>query len=99
VPAERPAPRDQPEAGAAAGPADPFGPFEPFGPLALPEAALGGRSSGGATRPPAPSASVTFLARAGPAPPLTPLATRREPSLVSPSPSAGGGVTGRSREA
>jgi len=99
VPAERPAPRDQPEAGAAAGPAGPFGPFDPFGPLAAPEPALGGRSSGGATRPLAPSASVTFLARAEPTLPLAPLAARREPSLVSPSPSAGGGTSGRSRDA
>jgi hypothetical protein len=65
VPAERPAPRDQPVAGAAADPAEPFG---PFGPLAPPEPGLGGRSSGGATRPLAPSASVTFLARADPDP-------------------------------
>ena len=87
VPADRPAPRDQPEAGAAA---------EPLDPLAEPR--LGGRSSGGATRPLAPSASVTFLARAEPDP-ETPPTTRREPSLASPSPSAGGGASGRSRDA
>ena len=55
VPAERPAPRDQPVAGAAADPPDPFGPLAPD---------LGGRSSGGAVRTLAPSASVTF--RPGP---------------------------------
>ena len=91
VPAERPAPRDQPEADAAADPLDPLDP--------LAEPLRGGRSSGGATRPLAPSASVTFLARAEPAP-ETPLATRREPPLASPSssPSAGGGASGRSRD-
>ena len=92
VPAERPAPRDQPVAGADADPPDPFGPPAPFAPC------RGGRSSGGATRPLAPSASVTFLARAEPDP-ETPLSTRREPPLVSPSPSAGGGASGRSRDA
>jgi len=75
VPAERPAPRDQPVAGADADPPDPFGPPAPFAPC------RGGRSSGGATRPLPPSASVTFLVRAepGPEPPPT---TRREPPLV-----------------
>jgi hypothetical protein len=87
VPAERPAPRDQPEAGAAAEPFDPFGLRPPR---------RGGRSSGGATRPLASSASVTFLARAEPDP-ETPLSARREPPLASPSPSAGGGASGRSR--
>jgi hypothetical protein len=96
VPADRPAPRDQPFADAAAEPADPFGSFGPLTPL---EPDLGGRSSGGATRPLVPSASVTFLARAGPVAPLTPPLTRPEPSLASPSPSAGGGVVGRSRDA
>ena len=92
LPAERPAPRDQPEAGADAGPPDPFGPPAPVVPC------RGGRSSGGATRLLPPSASVTFLARAepGPEPPPT---TRREPPLASPSPSAGGGASGRSRDA
>ena len=90
APGERPAPRDQPEADPAtsAGPPDPFG-------APLPD--RGGRSSGGATRPP-PSASAAFLARAEPAP-LTPLTTRREPGPTSPSPSAGGGASGRSRDA
>ena len=94
VPVERPAPRDQPEAAPAAV-ADPFAPFAP-----LP--ARGGRSRGGATRVPALSASVTFLARAEPDP-LTPAAIRRELELTSPfpspSPSAGGGASGRSRDA
>jgi hypothetical protein len=92
LPAERPAPRDQPEAGADAGPPDPFGPPAPVAPC------RGGRSSGGATRLLPPSASVTFLVRAepGPEPPPT---TRREPPLASPSPSAGGGASGRSRDA
>ncbi|HEX3311768.1 MAG TPA: hypothetical protein VHS32_36445, partial [Streptosporangiaceae bacterium] len=40
VPAERPAPRDQPVAGADADPPDPFGPPAPFAPC------RGGRSSG-----------------------------------------------------
>jgi hypothetical protein len=70
VPAERPAPRDQPEAGADADPPDPFGPPAPLAPC------RGGRSSGGATRPLAPSASVTFLVRAEPGP-GTPPTTRR----------------------
>jgi hypothetical protein len=90
VPAERPAPRDQLEAE----PADPFDPL-PFDPLPF---GRGGRSRGGATRPPLLSASVTFLARAE-LPPLTPVTTRREPELTSASPSAGGGASGRSREA
>src|SRR5690349_18022614 len=89
VPAERPAPRDQPEAGAAGEPFDPFGWWAPC---------RGGRSSGGATRPLPPSASVTFLARAEPAPEAPPT-TRREPPLASSSPSAGGGASGRSRDA
>lgn len=80
--AERPAPRDQLETDPAP-PADPFDPV-PFG--------RGGRSRGGATRAPL-SASVTFLARAAPAP----LTARREPALTSPS--GGGGASGRSREA
>jgi hypothetical protein len=88
APGDRPAPRDQPEAHPAP-PADPFDPL-PFG--------RGGRSRGGATRPPALSASVTFLARADPAP-LAPVMTRRESELTSPSPSAGGGASGRSRDA
>ena len=83
VPAERPAPRDQPEAGAAG---EPFGLWAPC---------RGGRSSGGATRPLPLSASVAFLARAEPAA----LTSRREPPLASPSPSAGGGASGRSRDA
>jgi hypothetical protein len=83
--AERPAPRDQPEA-------DPEAPDDPL----LPD--LGGRSSGGATRSPLLAASGTFLLRAVPAA-LAPLTTRREPVLVSPSPSAWGGASGRSREA
>ena len=92
VPAERPAPRDQPVAGADADPPDPFGPPAPFAPC------RGGRSSGGATRPLPPSASVTFLVRAEPGPEAPPT-TRREPSLASSSPSAGGGASGRSRDA
>src|SRR5262245_13493998 len=80
-PADRPAPRDQPEA-------------DPALPLPLAGPGRGGRSSGGATRPLAPSASVTFLARAE----LTP-APRREPAPVSPFASAGGGASGRSRDA
>ena len=88
-PADRPAPRDQPVA-------EPAPPAEPLDPL--PD--RGGRSRGGATRPPLLSASVTFLARADPAP-LTPVTVRREPELTapSPSPSAGGGASGRSRDA
>lgn len=82
---ERPAPRDQPEAGRA-GPASPLDPFAPA-------AGRGGRSSGGATRPAPLSASAAFLARAAPAP----LTTRREPWLTSAS--AGGGASGRSRGA
>jgi hypothetical protein len=124
APAERPAPRDQPEADPAR-PADPFDPL-PFGPLRLDPLRLdpppfdappfdappcdplpfdplppgrGGRSRGGATRPPPLSASARFLARAEP----TPLTTRREPELTSPSPSpspsAAGGASGRSRDA
>ena len=85
-PAERPAPRDQPEA-------EPTAPATPFDPLPV----RGGRSRGGATRAPL-SASVTFLARADPAA-LAPLTARREPELTSASPSAGGGASGRSREA
>jgi hypothetical protein len=77
------------EAGAAEEPFDPFGLWAPC---------RGGRSSGGATRPLPPSASVTFLARAEPDP-ETPLTTRREPPLASPSASAGGGASGRSRDA
>jgi hypothetical protein len=80
---ERPAPRDQPDAD----PAVPAGP--------LPD--LGGRSRGGAARPPL-AASGMFLWRAVPAA-LTPLTTRRPPELASPSPSAGGGASGRNREA
>jgi hypothetical protein len=85
-------------------PADPFGLTGALGVpavLAVPGArpARGGRSRGGATRPPPPpSASAAFLARAEPAP-LNPPATRREPELTSPSPSAGGGASGRSRDA
>jgi hypothetical protein len=90
--AERPAPRDQPAADPAA-PAVPADPADPAGPP--PD--LGGRSSGGATRP-LLAASGTFLLRAVPVA-LTPLTTRREPVLVSPSPSAGGGASGRNREA
>src|SRR5580704_13675604 len=75
--------------------ADPAPPADPFDPLPF---GRGGRSRGGATRPLALSASVTFLARADPAP-LAPVTTRREPELTSPSPSAGGGASGRSREA
>jgi hypothetical protein len=89
---ERPAPRDQPEADADAGPPDPFGPPAPVAPC------RGGRSSGGATRLLPPSASVTFLARAEPGP-GTPPTTRRELPLASSSPSAGGGASGRSRDA
>ena len=92
VPAERPAPRDQPVAGAGADPPDPFDPPAPFAPC------RGGRSSGGATRPLPPSASVTFLVRAEPGPEAPPT-TRREPPLASSSPSAGGGASGRSRDA
>src|SRR5216683_2649587 len=47
APAERPAPRDQPEA-------DPAMPAEPL----PPPPDRGGRSSGGATRPPPPSPSA-----------------------------------------
>ncbi len=94
APTERPAPRDQLEAE----PADPFAPL-PFAPL--PFAPLpfgrGGRSRGWATRPPL-SASTAFLARAVLAL-LAPVTTRREPELASASPSAGGGASGRSREA
>jgi hypothetical protein len=88
---ERPAPRDQPDAD----PATPLaaGPAGPAGPLV---AERGGRSSGGATRLPPLSASGAFLLRAAPP---APLITRREPGLASPSPSAGGGASGRSREA
>ena len=81
---ERPAPRDQPEAD----PAEPADPFDPLSP------GRGGRSRGGATRPPLLSASATFLARAEPAL----LAIRREPELTSPSSSAAGGASGRSRD-
>jgi translation initiation factor IF-2 len=90
--AERPAPRDQPAADPAA-PAAPEVPDDPAGPL--PD--LDGRSSGGATRLPL-AASGMFGLRALPAA-LTPLTTRRPPVLVSPSPSAGGGASGRNREA
>jgi hypothetical protein len=82
--AERPAPRDQLEA-APAGPA-------PLVPLPWP--GLGGRSSGGAVRAPL-SASGMFRFRAR----LAALAPRREPGLVSPSPSAAGGASGRNRDA
>jgi hypothetical protein len=91
--AERPAPRDQPEAD----PARPADPPDPLLPDPLPSG-RGGRSRGGATRPPPPSASAMFLARAEPAL-LAPLTTRREPGLTSPSPSAAGGASGRSRDA
>jgi hypothetical protein len=81
----RPAPRDQLEA-ALAGP--------------LPAAALvpvlGGRSSGGGVRAPL-SVSGMFLLRAR-LPGLAP-APRREPELISPSPSAAGGASGRNRDA
>jgi hypothetical protein len=79
--AERPAPRDQPEAV----PADPPDP-----------PALGGKSSGGATRPAPLSASGMFR-RATlelPAP-----ATTRRLVLASPSPSADGEASGRTRDA
>jgi len=89
---ERPAPRDQPDVDPAT-PADPVDPADPAGPL--PD--LGGRSSGGATRP-LLAASGMFLLRAVPAA-LTPLTTRRPPVVASPSPSAGGGASGRNREA
>jgi len=62
--AERPAPRAHPPADP---PGPPLGPPEPFDPLD-PRPVRGGRSSGGATRPLAPSASGTFLARAEPDP-------------------------------
>jgi hypothetical protein len=90
--AERPAPRDHPAADPAA-PAIPEVPAAPAGPL--PD--LGGRSRGGATRP-LLAASGMFLFRAVPTA-LTPLTTRRPPVLASPSPSAGGGASGRNREA
>jgi hypothetical protein len=89
---ERPAPRDQPDADPET-PPDPPDPPDPA--AALPD--LGGRSRGGATRPPL-AASGMFLWRAVPAA-LTPLTTRRPPELASPSPSAGGGASGRNREA
>jgi hypothetical protein len=100
TPAELPAPRDQAAAAPDAAddpdaPDDPDDPDAPDDPL-LPD--LGGRSSGGATRPPPLAASGMFGLRVVPAAP-TPLTTRREPVLVSPSPSAGGGASGRSREA
>jgi hypothetical protein len=105
---ERPAPRDQPDAAALAPPPFDRPALEPFDRPALdpPPCALGppgplapdldGRSSGGATRPPL-SASGAFLLRAALAP--TPVTTRREPVLASPSPSAGGGASGRNRGA
>jgi len=100
TPAELPAPRDQPAAVPETpetpdAPANPDAPGAPDDPL-LPD--LGGRSSGGATRPLPLAASGMFGLRVVPAAP-TPLTTRREPVLVSPSPSAGGGASGRSREA
>jgi len=87
--AECPAPRDQLEA-ALAGPLPPV----PLPPVPLPAPGRGGRSSGGAVRAPL-SVSGMFLLRAT----LAALAPRREPGLVSPSPSAAGGASGRSREA
>ena len=55
---------------------------------------LGGRSSGGAVRAPL-SVSGMFLLRAR----LAAAAPRREAGLVSPSPSAAGGASGRNRDA
>src|SRR5271166_4096205 len=54
---------------------------------------LGGRSSGGAARAPL-SASGMVRLRVSPA-----AAPRRDPGLVSPSPSAAGGASGRNRDA
>ena len=102
---ERPAPRDQPDAALA----DPFrdaaepGAGDPFGGAA----GLGGRSSGGAVRPP-PSASEVVLLGAWPAvlprgddpprPPREGMAIPREPELTSSPPSTAGGASGRSRD-
>ena len=97
TPAELPAPRDQPAA-VPETPETPDAPEaagEPDDPL-LPD--LGGRSSGGATRSPLLAAAGILGLRAVPAA-LAPLTTRREPAEVSPSPSAGGGASGRNREA
>jgi hypothetical protein len=82
VDVERPARRDQPEAALA----------NPFDDAAGP--GLGGRSSGGAVRPP-PSVSGMVLLRAWP----IGLATRRESELTSLSGSAAGRASGRSRDA
>jgi hypothetical protein len=93
--AERPAPRDQP----AVDPETPVDPAPPAAPVvpADPLPDRGGRSSGGATRS-LLAASGTFLLRVLPMA-LTPLTTRRPPELASPSPSAGGGASGRNLEA
>jgi len=115
APAERPAPRDQPPADPTDPadpfepisplepfePFDPLDPFEPLDPLDPfePRPVRAGRSSGGATRAAPPSASAAFRARTDPGPPLTPLTTRRELVLTWPSPSTGGGASGRSRDA
>ena len=130
--ADRPAPRDQPEAGAlmpgaarpgagvlgagvlGAGGLDPAGPGVPVRGAVVRDVPLraapvrgvplrapperGGRSSGGATRPLALSASLEFLSRAEPAPPAA-LTSLRELPPLSPLVSTGGGASARSRAA
>src|SRR5580704_18302607 len=86
---ECPAPRDQ-LAAALAGALPPVALSPVAGP---PVSDLGGRSSGGAARAPL-SASGMVRLRVSPA-----AAPRRDPGLVSPSPSAAGGASGRNRDA
>lgn len=114
--ADRPAPRDQPEAGApapdrrgaagaglagavppAAGAAGRGAGTPVRSPVRARDPPRGGRSSGGAVRPPPLSASAAFLSRAAPAPPAVPAS--RLPVPLSPSASTGGGASGRSRDA